>query len=123
MTRVTNFAVSMLLLVPMVVGAEPYSVKVKAGTLLDPDGAIIEVEDGLYLNDEAAQYTFDTMVAMDDNIKLLTSSLNEANERIKKASAFVPGLPTWATVVISAALSALTVVVGVFVAREATSGN
>lgn len=103
--------------------SEPYSVKVKVGTLLDPDGAVIEVEDGLYMNDEAAQYTFDTMVAMDNNIKLLTGALNEANDRLKKASAFVPGLPTWATVVISAALSALTIVAGVFVAREATRGN
>lgn len=116
-------ATILIALIPSVAFPEPYSVKVKAGTLLDPDGAIIEVEDGLYMNDEAAQYTFDTMVAMDDNIKLLTGALNEANDRLKKASAFVPGLPAWATVVISAALSALTIVAGVFVAREATRGN
>lgn len=103
--------------------ADPVSIKVESGTLLDKDGSIVEVDKGLYLNDEAAQQVFDTLVALDKNRTELTSAIKECNKRLTESSAYVPGLPTWATVVISAALSALTIVAGAFVAREATRGN
>lgn len=95
--------------------AEPTGYAVKAGTLLTEDDQVIEVDSGLFLNKEGADVVRSTMTGLIDQNAQLIASLERANAKLDECSTFIPGLPTWAYVAISVALTALTAVAGVMV--------
>lgn len=111
--------IAIMLLVSVPSLAEPTSYIVKAGTLLTDGDEIVEVDAGMFLNDEGAKAIRNTMGALIDQNELLIQKLTSANQKIADCKPYIPGLPTWAYVAITAGLTVLTAVASIFVAREA----
>lgn len=101
--------------------AEPSSIEVREGLLVDKDGTEFTVNGGLYLNQTGWDQVVFVVQSLEEQNGKLIAGLKTANVRIASGSASIAGLPTWASVVISAALSILTATVGFFVVREAAS--
>lgn len=104
--------------------ADPVSFKVKSGMLVNDKDETIQVDSGLYLNDDAVAQVKSTVAALAGQNADLIAKLEDANQKIMSSPALLPGLPTWATIAISATLSVLTAVASFFAIKEATAhGN
>lgn len=106
------FAVIVAMSVATQALAAPVSIPVKQGLLITPDDTQVEVDEpGRYLNNDALKVIFDTLEKKD-------AETNELRAVIAKLEPQTPWMPTWASILISAALSALTVIAGVFAVNE-----
>lgn len=99
--------------------ADPISIRVKEGLLIRPDETAVEVDAGLYLNDEAAKQVRFVVDSLEANNKALTEALDRANAKINEASAYIPGVPAWVPYVLGAILTVATGVITAFSLREA----
>lgn len=108
------------LLMASLAAADPISVKAKSGLIQKADDSLVEVGSGLFLNDEALNEVKTALDALKSQNAGLILSLESANKKIADCSPSVPGLPTWATILISTGLTVLSMVAGFFAVREAT---
>ena len=99
--------------------ADPVSIRVKSGLLQRPDDSIVEVDSGLYLNDDGAAAVRAYVLGLETKNDELTGALRRANQKISESSAYIPGIPVWVTVTLGVLLSAASIAVGVFAAKEA----
>ena len=101
--------------------ADPVAIKVKQGLLVRPDDTEVTVDGGLYLNDDARQQVLNDLTNLEaQNIKL-AQSLESANKKIIDSSGYIPGLPTWAAILISTVLTGATMAFVYFAARDTGS--
>lgn len=106
-----RFLVVMMLTVASLSWAEPKAVEARSARLIGLDGSEISVDEhGKYLNVEALDVVNKTIVDLETQNGDLRSIL--ANVQV------APGMPQWATVLISTCLSIMTVVAGIFAAKE-----
>lgn len=101
--------------------ADPISIRVKSGLLVRPDDTYVEVDAGLYLNEEGRLAVLADINKMEQSNKNLSDALDRANKKILESSAYIPGFPTWLGIVLSAALSVATIVITGFAIDKAGS--
>lgn len=94
--------------------AEPSSLKVKRALIESPSGNVVEVDGGIYLNDEGKVVVEKTINDLRAQVDAIVVELKSANDKIAECSGYVPGLPTWATILISSVLSIATTALGYF---------
>lgn len=110
--------IALLTLVSFSAYADGYAVK--SGILVNEDDVTVEVDGGWYMDQDGIEQVRSFVGAILQKNDELTKSLTAANKKIVECTSYVPGLPVWASVVISVALTGLTAVAGYFSIKEAT---
>jgi hypothetical protein len=107
---------SLLTLVAFVAHAEV--IEVKDAVIVTPEDTTVEVHGGAYFGQDNLNNLQDVFTSILAQNEELTAKLVSANKKIVECTAFVPGLPAWAYVAITTALSVLTIGVGFFALKD-----